>query len=133
MRFAVVGMVKAAIDFGLFNLILLTSPTDSGPTVLLANTAGFTGATAASFLLNARYTFRVPARRRRLWRYVAVSLTGLVLYNGALALLLAVRHPEGIVALNLAKATSLVASTAWNFLGYRYLVFRADPLADTSS
>ena len=130
MRFAVVGIIKAAIDFGLFNLILFASPTGSGPTILFANTTGFSVAIASSFLLNARYTFRVRARRRRFWRYVAVSLMGLALYNGALALLLAVWDPEGIAALNVAKAASLVASTAWNFLGYRYLVFRSDPAAD---
>ena len=124
LRFALVGFVKAALDFGSFNLILLVSPADSRAIVILANTVGFSVAVGASFLLNARYTFRAPVQRQRFWRYVAISLVGLALYDSALALLLAVSGMDGIVALNAAKAAALVASTAWNFVGYRYLVFR---------
>jgi putative flippase GtrA len=132
-RFGVIGIMKAAIDFGMFNLILVASPIDSGPIVLLANTIGFSVAIAASFVLNARYTFRVPARKRQFWGYVAVSVTGLALYNGALALLLLAWHPNSFVGFNVLKSASLVASTVWNFLGYRYLVFRADPISATEA
>ena len=125
LRFALVGLVKTALDFGVFNLILLLSPLGSRPVAIFANTAGFTVALGASFLLTARYTFRVPARRERLWRYIAVSIAGLLLYDGALVLLLALTEADGLVALNAAKVVALAASATWNFLGYRYLVFHA--------
>lgn len=132
LRFALVGVLKTALDFGVFNLIMLASGTDSRPVALVANTAGFIVALGASFLLTARYTFRVPARRDRLWRFVAISVAGLVMYDGALILLLALTNTDGLVALNAMKVAALVVSATWNFLGYRYLVFRF-AIANTSA
>ncbi|MFA7249209.1 MAG: GtrA family protein [Dehalococcoidia bacterium] len=124
LRFGLVGIVKATLDFGTFNLVLLVSPADSRTIVLVANTAGFGVAMSASFLLAARYIFRVVPRRERVWRYVAVSIGGLALYDGALALILGVSGPNGIVEVNVAKAGALAASASWTFIGYRYLVFQ---------
>ena len=92
--------------------------------VLVANTAGFCVAVASSFVLNGRFTFRTAARPRGFWLYVAVSLAGLVLYNGGLALILLLADPRGALALNIAKLVPLALSLVWNFVGYRYFVFR---------
>lgn len=123
-RFGLVGLLKTVLDFATFNLVLLLTRTDGGLMVLVANTAGFCVAVASSFVLNGRFTFRTAARPRGFWLYVAVSVVGLVLYNGGLALIIWLADPRGAVALNVAKLVPLAISLVWNFVGYRYLVFR---------
>jgi putative flippase GtrA len=123
-RFALVGLLKTALDFASFNIVLFAAPVMNVPIVLLANTIGFSVAVSASFVLNARFTFRVAARSGGFRRYVLISLLGLVIYNGSLAAALALWHAENVLALNLAKSAALVTSMTWNFLGYRYFVFR---------
>src|SRR5690606_4305760 len=123
-RFGMVGIVKTGLDFATFNVLLLVIAESGRREVLLANTAGFTVALAASFVLNARYTFRVQARRGRFLQYLGVSLAGLLIYNGTLAAVLTVWQTETTLEVNAAKAASLASSMVWNFVGYRYLVFR---------
>ena len=54
--------------------------------------------------------------------YIAVSTFGLVVYS---AVLLGVSDAStDPLVLNGAKAGGLLLSVTWNFLGYRYLVFR---------
>jgi len=124
-RFALVGLLKTALDFATFNAVLVATGADGGPIVLVANTARFCVSVASSFVLNARYTFRAPTRSRGFSRYVLVSAIGLALYNGSFALVLLGTHAEGPLALNLAKVVALGASMAWNFLGYRRFVFQS--------
>ena len=123
LRFGLVGVLKTVLDFAAFNLVLLLTATEGGVMVLVANTAGFCVAVAASFVLNGRFTFRAEPRPRGFWLYVAVSIIGLVIYNGVLALILLVADPRGALALNVAKLLPLAVSLVWNFIGYRYFVF----------
>ncbi len=132
-RFGLVGLLKTVLDFATFNLVLLFTQTEGGLMVLVANTAGFCVAVASSFVLNGRFTFRTAARRGGFWLYVAVSVIGLVLYNGGLALILLLVDPRGALALNVAKLVPLAISLVWNFLGYRYLVFAPPALARVPS
>ena len=122
-RFGLVGLLKTVLDFATFNLVLLLTQTEGGLMVLVANTAGFVVAVSASFVLNGRFTFRAAARPRGFWLYVLVSVIGLVLYNGGLALILLLADPRGALALNVAKLVPLALSLIWNFVGYRHFVF----------
>jgi putative flippase GtrA len=127
LRFGLVGVLKTALDFATFNLVLLLTSTEGGLIVLVANTAGFCVSVASSFVLNRRFTFRTAARSRGFSRYVAISLVGLLIYDGALALVLVAGDPRGTLALNVAKVVPLGASMVWNFVGYRYFVFAPRP------
>ena len=124
-RFGLVGLLKTVLDFAVFNLVLRLTQTEGGLMVLVANTAGFSVAVAASFVLNGRFTFRAAPRPGGFWLYVGVSIVGLVLYNGGLALILLLADPRGALALNIAKLVPLALSLVWNFVGYRYFVFGA--------
>lgn len=127
LRFGVVGVMKAALDFTTFNVLLALAGSQDGVTIMLANSAGFGVAVASSFFLNARFTFRKRAGNGGFGRYVLISLLGLLLYNAAMALVLFVSGAEGTLALNLAKLAALVTSMTWNFIGYRWWVFRHPP------
>ncbi|MPZ97991.1 MAG: hypothetical protein GEU80_01425 [Dehalococcoidia bacterium] len=123
-RFSLVGLMKTALDFATFNLVLWLAGVEGFVVVLLANTAGFAVSVASSFVLNARYTFRVATVPGGFRRYVLISVIGLVIYNGSLAIILVIADPEGTLALNAAKVGALAASMGWNFLGYWRFVFR---------
>jgi putative flippase GtrA len=122
-RFALVGGVKAAIDFATFNLVLLAAPDSSRAAILLANTLGFTASSSIGFVLHGRFTFDVPAGERGFLRYILVSLVALTIYNGTLAALIELGGFEGRLLLNVAKAAAVIVSMGANYLGYRYLVF----------
>jgi putative flippase GtrA len=123
MRFGVVGLLKTALDFAVFNVILLMVGSSS-LMILVANTVGFIVAVSASFVLNARFTFRVRGKNNRFLHYVVVSAVGLLLYNGALAAMLVVVDSTGTLALNAMKVAALGVSLVWNFFGYWRFVFQ---------
>ncbi|MDA1061517.1 MAG: GtrA family protein [Chloroflexi bacterium] len=127
LRYAIVGVIKVPADFLVFNAVLIGAAAPSTGHLLLAATAGFTSGAAVTYVLNARYTFRAPAGFDSLGRYVAVSAGGLLLHNAALLVLAALIAPSGVLALNTVKVGALLASLAWNYIGYSRLVFAHPP------
>jgi putative flippase GtrA len=122
-RFALVGLLKTGIDFAVFNAVLLLATERDTRGVLAANTAAFAVAMAASFFLNARYTFRMRVRDSSFIRYALVSLGGLAAYNLTLGLMILLTDSRSPAVINLLKVLALSTSLAWNFTGYRYLAF----------
>ena len=123
-RFLVVGSMVTAVDFGVFNVLLLFNVDPSKAYVLGANTLAFGVAANVGYQLHSRFTFRVGRRWQSFWAYVAVAVIGVSIYNVALygfLLVVASTHP---LALNVAKAGAVAVASIWNFQGYRLLAFR---------
>ena len=127
LRYAIVGVIKVPADFAVFNAVLLGAEVPSTAHLLLAATAGFMSAAAVTYVLNARYTFRARPRLDSFTRYLLVSAAGLLLHNAALLLLVAAVAPSGVLALNAVRVGALLASLAWNYFGYKHLVFMHAP------
>lgn len=123
-RFAAVGAVNTAIDFGVFNVIVLSASDYSAPFVVLANTVSFGVSVPVSYVLNSRFTFRAPLALHALAKYFLVSVGGRVLYNAVLFSLVLWLDPADVVKLNAVKLVALVVSLVWNFVGYRYYALR---------
>ncbi len=123
-RFAAVGAVNTAIDFGVFNVIVLSASDYSAPFVVLANTVSFGVSVPVSYVLNSRFTFRAPLALHALAKYFLVSVGGRVLYNAVLFALVLWLDPADVVKLNAVKLVALVVSLVWNFVGYRYYALR---------
>ena len=125
-RYLAVGVIKTMIDFAAFNIAIAGAANPSTAHLLLANTVGFFAAAWISYVLNTRYTFRSTSNRARFIRYLAVSLAGMAVYNGALLAAVELADPSGTLALNVVKVAALSASVLLSFVGLRWLVFNED-------
>jgi putative flippase GtrA len=142
LKFAVVGTLGAAIDFGTLNLLIMTF----GFSKPLANTCSFTVAVFSNFVWNRLWTFR-EARDRpvvpQLAQFFLVNVGGLLL-NQAIFLSLdawvlgkagllaapmtALAHNIGLnhyeLAYNLSKAVATIIVLFWNFGVNRIWTYR---------
>jgi putative flippase GtrA len=122
-RFGIVGGLNTFVDYGMFNLLVGVF----GVSYLMANPIAITAGILNSFLWNKNWTF--SANRSRAWAreavlFVLVSVIGMLLNTGGLWLLTWLSGNEALWAMNLQKLGASVVSMTWNFLGYRFLVFR---------
>jgi putative flippase GtrA len=131
-KFFAVGTLNTAIDFGTLNLLSWLTGIYGGVRLAPINVAGVLLALTNSYLLNKHWTFKASARPRRdVGRFVLVSLIGVGL-NTALVVALThtVTRPAGLTPQlweNVAKALATGGTLLWDFLGYKFLVFRAPP------
>jgi putative flippase GtrA len=131
-KFLAVGTLNTAIDFGTLNLLSWLTGIYGGVRLAPINVAGVLLALTNSYLLNKPWTFKASARpRRNMGRFVLVSLIGVGL-NTALVVALThvVTRPAGLTPRlweNVAKVLATGGTLLWDFLGYKFLVFRARP------
>lgn len=123
-RFFVVGMVVTAVDFGVFNALVLMHGEPSTAYILFANTIAFAIAANVGYQLHSRFTFRVGREWRSFWAYVAVAVIGVTIYNSSLLALLWLIGSDHPIALNIAKLGAVGFASTWNFQGFRLLAFR---------
>jgi putative flippase GtrA len=142
LKFAVVGTLGAAIDFGTLNLLILVL----GFSKVLANTCSFTVAVISNFVWNRLWTF--PEARDRpiapqLVQFFLVNIGGLLLNQAiflsldawvlgeagvlatpmaALALNIGLAHYK--LAYNLSKAIATIIVLFWNFGANRLWTYR---------
>ncbi len=142
LKFAVVGTLGTAIDFGILNLLILTFGFSKG----LAKTCSFTVAVINSFIWNRLWTFREAKDRSigfLLVQFFLVSIGGLLLNQAiflsldawvlgeagvlaapmaALALNIGLAHYK--LAYNLSNAVATIIVLFWNFGANRLWTFR---------
>ena len=142
LKFAVVGTLGAAIDFGTLNLLILAF----GFSKVLANTCSFTVAVFSNFVWNRLWTF--PESRDRpiapqLIQFFLVNIGGLLLNQaiflsldawvlgetGLLAVpMAAIAFNVGVahfgLAYNLSKAVATIIVLFWNFGANRLWTYR---------
>jgi putative flippase GtrA len=123
-RYLLVAVVKVALDFAIFNVLVFGVADPDRAHLLLANSSGFVAAGWVAYRLNSGFAFRVERRPGDFGRFLAVSLVGGALYNVGLIALVATVDASGSVELNLAKLGALAVSAGWNFLGCSLFVFR---------
>jgi putative flippase GtrA len=124
-RYAVVGFVNTAIDFGL--LFLLKS---LGFPVELANVCSTGTAFIFSFFANKKITFKTTDTNvvREMVLFVVVTLFGLwvlqtIVINVTMPLAKQIVDNQNI-ALLIAKLIATVVSLVWNYILYSKLVFK---------
>jgi putative flippase GtrA len=135
-KFLAVGTLNMTIDFGTLNLLSWLTGIYGGVRLVPINVLGVLLALTNSYLLNKDWTFKAPAPPgRRVGRFVLVSLIAVSLNT---ALVVALTHvmtrPAGLTPQlweNPAKARATGGTLLWDFLGYKFLVFRASSLGPT--
>lgn len=134
LRFMVVGVVGAVVDFGTFNLltILLQVPG------VWASVCSFSAAVISNFIWNRYWTYpdsRMKPVQQQVMQFIVVSLIGLgirtpifagmeylltrLIMNAHIRLLL---DPK-VIAHNLALATAVIVVMFWNFFANRFWTY----------
>jgi putative flippase GtrA len=124
--FSVAGLTSTALDFAVFNALILLGP-------LQANLISAVVATSLSFAMNRRWTYRDRPRtavHRELTLFFAVDLVGLGIQEIILGLArygLGFDESDDRMALNLFKLGGISAAMVFRFWAYRNVVFRRPP------
>lgn len=128
-RFAIVGTINTAVDFGL--LFLLTF---LGLPKIAANTVSTGSAFVFSFFANKKYTFKSTNKniKYEIISFIIITLFGLwVLQNGIIWLITPLIKnivSQEQLALFAAKLLATAVSLVWNYCLYDKVVFKKELL-----
>ncbi len=117
-RFTVVGLITAAVHYGLLFLLVEFL----GLQATIASSLGFLVAVAVNYLMHYSWTFAAPVPHgHALLRYIVMISLGFLINGGFMQF--------GVVALELnyllVQLLAFVAVISWNFLVSSLWVFRA--------
>lgn len=129
-KFATVGVLNTAIDFGILNLLMWGSGIYKGSWIFLFNTLSFSVAAANSYFFNKYWTFGELSKIRagQFAKFFIISVGGALINSGIVFAVTTFIPPafglgEELWA-NLAKIIATAIAWIWNFTMYKYIVFK---------
>lgn len=126
-KFALVGVLNTAVDFGILNLLIATVGITSGPGLIPLNAVSFSAAVINSYFWNKRWVF-VGKKEGNFLVFFIVTLVGLGINSGIVFLVATFVTPffetSSTLWVNFAKVMATGISLFWNFTGYRIIVFK---------
>ncbi|MEK7151088.1 MAG: GtrA family protein [Patescibacteria group bacterium] len=132
-KFVMVGFFNAGIDLGIFNLLMFLTGIERGISVSSFKAAAFLAALINSYYWNKHWAFKASETKegtREFSKFAMVSVGGLVANVGATTLIILIFIPQfGFAQLswnNLAAVVGNIAGLIWNFIGYRFIVFKSN-------
>lgn len=130
-KFALVGFLNTAIDFGVANFLIFVTGIAAGWQVSAFKTISFIVAIINSYLWNKYWTFgRGKAGGvHEFSQFFTVSVIGLGVNISATSIIIGAFQPVGGLSAaqwaNAAFVAATVCSLVWNFIGYKFWVFKA--------
>jgi len=129
-KFGMVGFANTAVDFGILNLLMAMTGITSGKNIFLLNSISFVVAVTHSYFWNKFWTFRVKKTEatKEFLQFLIVSIVGLLI-NGAIVYMITtwIKPMFGMGEVswaNAGKIAATVISLVWNFIGYKFIVFK---------
>ena len=126
-KFALVGVLNTAIDFGILNLLILLTGITSGLGIIPLNAVSFTTAVINSFFWNKKWVFQ-SRKDANFLTFFAITLIGLSINSGIVYMITTFVPPVFIssntIWVNIAKVLATGVSLVWNFTGYKLIVFK---------
>jgi len=130
-KFVIVGIVNTGLDFLVLNAEMLITGITQGPGMLAQNAISFSVATTNSYYFNKKWAFRDNSKRNqghKFSQFLIISLAGLVINSSTVFLITSSVSPlfgiSPILWANLAKVVATGFSLIWNFIGYKFFVFK---------
>lgn len=114
LRFATVGAITTLLDIALFMTLVAASAPPAA-----ANLVSYSCGIVVSYALNRSWTFGVRHSNAKALKFLAATLTGLLISTVLVTALSTLMPPP------LAKILSVPAVFAWNYLTARLWVFRS--------
>lgn len=129
-RFGIIGGMNTAIDFGILNLLMWWTGIHSGGQIVLLNIISFAIAVTNSYFWNKYWAFKDKDSTgvMEFSQFIAVTLVGLAINSTIVYVVTTLVDPmfglnETLWA-NLAKIVATGLSLIWNFIGYKFIVFK---------
>lgn len=130
-KFVVIGVVNTGLDFLVLNAQMFVTGINQGAGMLAQNALSFSVATINSYYFNKKWAFQDNSQKNqghKFSQFLVVSLVGLVINSSTVFLITSCISPLfGISPLlwaNLAKMAATGISLIWNFVGYKFFVFK---------
>lgn len=130
-KFLLVGGLNFLIDLGVLNLLIALTAITGGFYAVVFKALSFLAAVTSSFLWNKFWTFRslsVEAVGLQFVGFLTVAGLGLGLNAGIFYAVNDLVGPQGAIPprtwANIAAFVAASLGLAWNFIGYKYLVFK---------
>jgi len=135
-KYGVVGILNTCIDFGVLNALIFATGIWSGAFYSVFKGISFLAAAANSFFWNRRWTF-ASVRDGRLivesLKFIVVAGIGWVMNVVAASFVVNVLdRPQAIsphLWANIGALAGTILSLIWNFIGYKFFVFKKSSLA----
>lgn len=137
-KFAAIGFLNAAIDFGLINLLVTITGITKGVNIIWINTISFSMATVNSYFWNKYWSFEEKSKIRfkQFIQFLVVSLIGILINDGIVFIGTTFIEPlyglNAISWVNVIKIAGAAIALLWNFIGYRMIVFKKQESRDSS-
>ena len=133
-KFAAVGTLNSFIDFGVVNLLIAIFGVATGIAFSIFKAISFLFATTNSFFWNKFWTFDSKGgdTTKQAIQFYVIAGIGLLVNVGVATLVNGARGEAVAVNLwaNFAVLCGIFASFIWNFLGYKFIVFKKQEPAD---
>jgi len=128
-KFIVVGGLNTFLDFAVLNFLIGSSGITSGVGFRFLKGISFLVAVINSYFWNKHWTFKIKANGgTKSIQFVVVSTIGLFINVGIAAFIVDVIGPVGnitpVIWANTATLIAVAGSQIWNFLSYKFVVFR---------
>jgi len=137
-KFILVGLLNTFVDWGILNLLMFLTEIVSGPLFPVFKGLSFLVATSNSYAWNKFWTFKKSVNEetagkkavgKEFLQFFIVNLIGFSLNVGVATLVVNVLGiPSGIseeLWANIGALGGTLAGLAWNFLGYKLIVFKS--------
>ena len=130
-KFLLIGTLNTFVDLGVLNALIFLSGIASGAYFSLFKTISFVVANINSYFLNKHWTFENEGSKkmpREFGIFLAVSIGGLLINVAVASLVVNTIGPQfGLSSEIWANVGGICASfigMAWNFVGYKIVVFK---------
>jgi putative flippase GtrA len=131
-KFVVVGFINTGIDFAVLNALMFSTKIYSGKWLILFNSISFTAAVINSYFLNKYWTFKSKdskeSKTKEFSQFLIISIIGISINDAIVYGLATFTSPLfGLpkeLWTNIAKIFATLASMTWNFIGYKFVVFK---------
>ncbi len=134
-KFILVGILNTLLDLGVLNLLLFTAETSSGGIYTFFKGISFSVAVINSYFWNKLWTFKKSEEGldnsktgKELLQFFIVSVIGFGINVGIATFVVNTIGSQfglsDVLWANIGAISATVASMVWNFLGYKFVVFK---------
>ena len=130
-KFLLIGVLATLLDLGVLNLLMWIFDVATGQTFIVFKGISFLGATLSKYWGNKLWAFEQSEMKgveKEFTQFFVVTLIGLGINLGITSLIVNEIGPQLGIALkvwaNIGAIAAALVGAAWNFLGYKFIVFK---------